>query len=110
LSDKGILVAITSSQFLNQKNPSVKETIDKQADFIGAIRLPKEAFKTADTEALCDIVIFQKNENKSIYKDYECEENSWVKQDFLANFNVYNDDYFVAVKLTINEELIMNSF
>ncbi len=108
MSDKGILVAITSSQFLNQKNPSVKETIDKQADFIGAIRLPKEAFKSADTEALCDIVIFQKNESKSI--DYQYEENSWIKEDFVANFNVYNDDYFVAVKLTINEELMMNSF
>lgn len=94
LSDKGILVAITSNQFLNQKNQSVKETIDKQSDFIGAIRLPKEAFKTADAEALCDIVIFQKNESKSI--DYQYEENSWIKEDFVANFNVYNDDYFVA--------------
>ncbi|MDR0484420.1 MAG: DEAD/DEAH box helicase family protein [Alphaproteobacteria bacterium] len=97
LNHKGILVAITSSQFLNQKSNIVKQDIDGIADFIGAIRLPESAFKNADTEALCDIVIFQKNNEKVINKEVYKDEDHWINKDFTSNLNinVLEKDYFV---------------
>ncbi len=95
LHNKGLMVAITSNNFLNFGSKELKQEIDTIADFIGAIRLPKEAFKSANTQALCDIVIFQKNDNKIINKEEYKNEDHWVNKDFINNFNVENSNYFV---------------
>ena len=95
LNNKGLVVAITSNNFLNFGSKELKQEIDAIADFVGAIRLPKEAFKSADTQALCDIVIFQKNDNKIINKEEYKNEEHWVNKDFVNNFNVENTNYFV---------------
>jgi N12 class adenine-specific DNA methylase len=57
----GLVVFITSRYTLDKLDTEVREKIAQKADFIGAIRLPKNSFKQiADTEVVTDIVFLQK--------------------------------------------------
>jgi N12 class adenine-specific DNA methylase len=57
----GVAGFVVSHYFLDAKNPAAREAIAKQADFLGAIRLPNTAFKqNANTEVTTDIVFFRK--------------------------------------------------
>ncbi len=57
----GLLGFVTSHYTMDKKNPSVRQAIIKQADFIGAVRLPDTAFKeNAGTEVVTDIIFLQK--------------------------------------------------
>lgn len=57
----GILVFITSRYMMDSKDSSVREYIAERADLLGAVRLPRNAFKAnAGTEVVCDIVFLQK--------------------------------------------------
>lgn len=64
----GIIAFITSRYTLDKKDTSIREYIENKANFLGAIRLPKTAFKNiANTEAISDIIFLQKkvlNQNK----------------------------------------------
>ncbi|MCL1866400.1 MAG: N-6 DNA methylase, partial [Oscillospiraceae bacterium] len=56
----GVVAFVTSSGTLDKQNPRVREYLGKQADLIGAIRLPNNAFKDAGTKVTADIVFLQK--------------------------------------------------
>jgi N12 class adenine-specific DNA methylase len=58
----GIIAFITSSGTLNASNSNyLREYIDDKCNFLGAIRLPSNAFKdTANTEVTTDIIFLQK--------------------------------------------------
>lgn len=59
----GIIAFITSKGTLDKENSSIREYIANKADLIGAIRLPNNAFKNANTEVTTDIIFLQKHEN-----------------------------------------------
>ncbi|WP_159953039.1 PLxRFG domain-containing protein [Rhizobium sp. 18065] len=57
----GVLAMVVTNRFLDTGNSAARELIAKQADLIGAIRLPNNAFlKNAGTEVTTDIVILRK--------------------------------------------------
>ena len=59
----GIVMFVTSKGVLDSKgNRDVREYLDKNADFLGAVRLPSTAFQNnANTSVVTDIIILRKN-------------------------------------------------
>lgn len=60
----GVISVITSRYTMDStKNKKFREILSRQADLIGAIRLPQETFKdNASTEVVTDILFFKKRE------------------------------------------------
>jgi N12 class adenine-specific DNA methylase len=59
----GILAMVVTNRFLDGQSAAARNLIQSKADFIGAIRLPNDAFlKNAGTEVTTDIVILQRRE------------------------------------------------
>ena len=57
----GLVVFITSKGTLDKADSTLREHLDRTADFLGAIRLPNDAFKkNANTEVTTDIVVLRK--------------------------------------------------
>ena len=57
----GLLLFITSKGTLDKHDAALREYVANQADLVGAIRLPNDAFKkNANTEVTTDIVILRK--------------------------------------------------
>jgi hypothetical protein len=57
----GLILFITSKGTLDKHDSALREYVANQADLIGAIRLPNDAFKrNANTEVTTDIVILRK--------------------------------------------------
>lgn len=64
----GLVVGITSHFTLDAKSGGpVREALGRTADFVGAIRLPRNAFdKSAGTEVVTDIIVFRKKDSDRI--------------------------------------------
>lgn len=59
------MAVVTSKGTLDKLNPVARKYMAERAELLGAIRLPNNAFKqTANTEAVTDILFFQKREEK----------------------------------------------
>lgn len=57
----GLVLFITSKGTMDKLDGSLREYVSHQADLLGAIRLPNDAFKTnANTEVTTDIIVLQK--------------------------------------------------
>lgn len=62
LKPGGTLALVTSRFTLDKQNPAIREYLAERADFVGAIRLPAEAFKTEGTKVVTDIIFLRKRE------------------------------------------------
>ena len=62
----GVVAFVTSKGTLDKTNPKVREYLAKRSDLIGAIRLPNNAFKNANTEVTSDIIFLQKREKMAV--------------------------------------------
>jgi N12 class adenine-specific DNA methylase len=60
LKPGGILAVVTSHFTLDKQNAAAREQLANQADFLGAIRLPSDAFKREGTNVVTDIVFLRK--------------------------------------------------
>lgn len=60
LAPGGVLALITSHYTLDKQNAAIREYLASKADFIGAIRLPSDAFKREGTSVVTDIVFMRK--------------------------------------------------
>ena len=60
LKPGGILAVVTSHYTLDKQNAAVREQLASQADFVGAIRLPSDAFKREGTAVVTDIILLRK--------------------------------------------------
>ncbi len=77
LKENGILMVITSSASMDKKNDKAREYLAKRANLVGAIRLPKTAFRqSAGTEVISDILLFQKKSYAELTQAYEAP--SWL--------------------------------
>ena len=57
----GLIAFVTSRGTLDKQDAQLREFVDRQADLLGAIRLPNDAFKrNANTEVTTDIVFLRK--------------------------------------------------
>jgi N12 class adenine-specific DNA methylase/SAM-dependent methyltransferase len=59
LAPGGILALVTSHYSLDKQNGAVREYLASKADFLGAIRLPSDAFKREGTSVVTDIVFLR---------------------------------------------------
>jgi N12 class adenine-specific DNA methylase len=60
LKPGGVLALVTSHYTMDKQNASIREYLAKTADFMGAIRLPSDAFKREGTSVVTDIVFMKK--------------------------------------------------
>jgi N12 class adenine-specific DNA methylase len=60
LKPGGVLALVTSHFTLDKQNATIREAIGEKADFLGAIRLPSDAFKREGTAVVTDIVFLRK--------------------------------------------------
>jgi SAM-dependent methyltransferase len=60
LKPGGVLALVTSHFTLDKQNAAVREYLAERADFLGAIRLPSDAFKREGTAVVTDIVFLKK--------------------------------------------------
>lgn len=64
----GIVAVITSRETLDATGEAARSYFMKQADLIGAIRLPNTAFQGTGTNVISDILVFKKREPGTAYK------------------------------------------
>ena len=60
LKPGGVLAMVTTHFTLDKQNAAIREYLGDKADFIGAIRLPSDAFKREGTAVVRDIVFLRK--------------------------------------------------
>lgn len=92
----GILCVITSSGTLEAEQPGAREYFMKQADLIGAIRLPNTAFEGTGTNVVSDILVFKKREPGTPYKGEAFATISyrpWEDANHWGNYEI--NEYFV---------------
>ena len=59
---------MVSRYFMDSADSTVREHISQYADFLGAVRLPENAFRqNALTDVTADVVFFQKNSGEKLY-------------------------------------------
>ena len=92
LKPGGIMALITSAGTMDKYDDSFRRELSRKANFIGGVRLPEDAFRTAGTQTVTDILFFQK---------YEFEHNhdrqpNWVKTSslFESASVFYENSYF----------------
>ena len=56
----GILAVVTSHYTLDKLNAACRESLGERADFLGAVRLPSEAFEHEGTSVVTDVVFLRK--------------------------------------------------
>ncbi|MGH7227548.1 MAG: hypothetical protein ACRELF_30420, partial [Gemmataceae bacterium] len=62
LKPGGVLALVTSRYTLDKQNAAAREYLAAKADFVGAIRLPADAFKREGTAVVTDIVFLRKRD------------------------------------------------
>ena len=60
LKPGGVLALVTTHFTLDKQNAAIRERLAAEADFVGAIRLPSDAFKREGTAVVTDIVFLRK--------------------------------------------------
>jgi hypothetical protein len=60
LKPGGVLALVTSHYTLDKQNAAIREYLADKADFVGAIRLPSDAFKREGTAVVTDIIFLRK--------------------------------------------------
>ncbi|MEZ6063989.1 MAG: methyltransferase domain-containing protein [Planctomycetaceae bacterium] len=60
LKPGGVLSLVTSHFTLDKQNAAIREYLGERADFLGAIRLPSDAFKREGTAVVTDIIFMRK--------------------------------------------------
>ena len=60
LKPGGVLALVTSHYTLDKRNGAVREFFERKADFLGAVRLPSDAFKHEGTKVVTDIVFLRR--------------------------------------------------
>ncbi|HHS6900535.1 TPA: SNF2-related protein [Campylobacter jejuni] len=97
LKEDGIAAFVVSSYFLDSKNSTIRNYIAEQATFLGAVRLPNNAFKKrANTEVTTDIIFFKKGKDLNIDK-------SWME-----SVEYYDDRFDEAEKRDIDPDIFNN--
>ena len=59
LKPGGVLALVTSHYTLDKQNAALREHLAEKADFLGAIRLPSDAFRREGTAVVTDIVFLR---------------------------------------------------
>src|SRR5262249_43304642 len=60
LKPGGVMALVTTHFTLDKQNAAIREFLAARADFVGAVRLPSDAFKREGTAVVTDIVFLRK--------------------------------------------------
>src|SRR5205823_3080020 len=60
LKPAGVLALVTTHFTLDKQNAALREYLGSKADFVGAVRLPADAFKREGTAVVADILFMRK--------------------------------------------------
>ena len=102
----GLVVFVTSRYTLDAQSDTTRAYLAKRADFLGAFRLPDQAFKgTAGTEVITDVIVLQKRAEGAKPK---ADAPAWLKavarpelgkvwdEEKQAELPTYTNEYFLA--------------
>ena len=83
LKPGGVLALVTSHYTLDKQNAGIREYLGDRADFLGAIRLPSDAFKAEGTSVVTDIVFLRKRTpgQPENHADYEWKQSGPAEVD-----------------------------
>lgn len=101
LREGGILALVTSRYTLDKKDPSFREYLAGQADFLGAMRLPKGAFRQEGTEVVTDIVFLRKRPPAQA----PAHAAGWLETAALPDQEAYCNQYFLTHPTMVVGEL-----
>ncbi len=100
LHDGGVMAVITSQYSMDSQNPAFRAEVSKEADFLGAVRLPTGTHRrTAGTDVVTDVLMFRKRLSG---EEATPETRQWIKT---SNIDVDDhgitrtprtNDYFIA--------------
>ncbi len=62
LKPGGVMALVTTHFTLDKQNAAIREYLADKADFVGAIRLPSDAFKREGTAVVTDIIFLRKRD------------------------------------------------
>ncbi|MBS0261813.1 MAG: DEAD/DEAH box helicase family protein [Planctomycetes bacterium] len=95
LKPGGVLALVTTHYTLDKQNAAIREYLSSQADFLGAIRLPSDAFKREGTAVVTDIVFLRKRApgEPARHQDPDWERTSPVD---VAGRQVAMNRYFIS--------------
>ncbi len=77
LKPGGIMALITSAGTMDKYDDSFRRELSGKADFLGGVRLPEDAFRTAGTQTVTDILFFQKLE----FEHENDRDPDWVRSE-----------------------------
>jgi len=89
LKPGGVMGLVTSHYTLDKQNAAIREYLADKADFVGAIRLPSDAFKREGTAVVTDIVFLRKRAPGRVAHH--------VDPDWLKTANISVDGRSIAV-------------
>jgi N12 class adenine-specific DNA methylase len=73
LKPGGVLALVTTHFTLDKQNGAIREILGSKADFVGAIRLPSDAFKREGTSVVTDIIFLRKRAPREPARHEEAE-------------------------------------
>ena len=75
----GVMALVTSRYTMDKASPKVRDLLAEQADFVGAVRLPMDAFKNQGTSVVTDIVFLRKKP-----RELEADAPAWADDTWLT--------------------------
>jgi SAM-dependent methyltransferase len=81
LKSGGVLTLVTSHYTLDKQHPGLRTHLAQQADFLGAIRLPAEAFAQEGTRVVTDILCLRK---RALGEEARHADPAWLETASLA--------------------------
>ncbi|MCB0208660.1 MAG: DEAD/DEAH box helicase family protein, partial [Anaerolineae bacterium] len=104
LHEGGVLALVTSRYTLDKRDPIFREMLAEQADFLGAVRLPKGAFRQEGTEVVTDILFLRKR-GRNQAPDHVAD---WLDTQALPSQSAQCNGYFLAHPEMVVGELIQD--
>jgi N12 class adenine-specific DNA methylase len=89
LKTGGVVALVTTHYTLDKQNATIREYLAGQADFVGAIRLPSDAFKREGTAVVVDILFLRKRDPG--------EPDSHIDPDWLSTVPLVIEGHPVAI-------------
>ena len=104
LKPGGVLALVTSHFTLDKQNAAIREYLADRADFVGAIRLPSDAFKREGTSVVTDIVFLRK---RSPGEPVQHVDPDWLQ---VAPLNVDGADIAVNRYFLNHPEMVLGNW
>lgn len=74
----GVMALVTSRYTMDKVNSKVRQLLAEQADFVGAVRLPGEAFQEQGTKVVTDIIFLRKKPHQVEKDAPEWADHTWL--------------------------------